>query len=204
VNVTIKAAAVGCLICFAIGLVGGALGLHAWQVSDLKTELARIKAELTAEKAKPPQMKETVKTDIVTKLQYVPGETIYLPTPTLADPNATSPVKLDGKFEIGKPAFTYTLNGKTGQFSKTDDERYVFDKNMITLTQTSTINIKADIPTIDLTRKNAIGPYITTESYGLLGSRESNVQRFLLMAGKKWDDKNGRGYEAGGAWQVKF
>lgn len=203
-TVTQKAAAIGCLIFFLVGVVAGALGLHAWQVSDLKAQIEKLEAQLTVEKGKPPQVKETVKTDTITKLQYVPGETIYLPAPTPTNPNATLEEKLDGKFTIGKSTFVYELNGKPGQFTKSDDERYVLDKNMIRLDQSSTVTIKADIPAVDLTRRNAIGPYVTTESYGVMASRETTAQRILLMGGKKWDDKNGRSYEVGGAWQVKF
>ncbi|MDR3591594.1 MAG: hypothetical protein P4N41_18210 [Negativicutes bacterium] len=203
-NVTFKAASAACIIFLIVGMVAGALGLHAWQVSDLKVKLAQLEAQLMAEKAKPPQVKETVKTETQTKLQYVPGETVYLPSPTEANPNATQAAKLDGKFTIGKPNFVYELNGKPGQFAKADDERYVLDKNMIRLDQSSTITIKADIPTVDLTRRNSIGPYITTESYGIMASRETDTRRFLFMGGKKWDEKNGRGYEAGGAVQFKF
>jgi len=88
-----------------------------------------------------------------TKLQYVPGETVYLPAPD----GTTTAAKLDGKFTIDKPNFVYEVNGKPGVFTKAEDERYVLDKNMIALTQTSTINIKADIPTIDKTKNGAIG-----------------------------------------------
>lgn len=180
---------------FIAGAVAGAWGMHTW-TEDIRTQLQ-------VEKNKPPQVKETVKTETKTQLQYVPGETVYIPVP--GQPNAP-PVatKLDGKFEIAKPDFVFTVNGKPGKFTKADDEKYVFDKNMIALTQTSIVRIEAEIPTVDLTRRNAIGPYITTESYGLLASRETNSQRILLMGGKKWDNKNGRGYEAGGAWQFKF
>ncbi|MDF2635431.1 MAG: hypothetical protein K0R78_2305 [Pelosinus sp.] len=99
-----------------------------------------------------------------TKLQYVPGETVYLPgevkevlvTPVDKNTPGAVPAKLDGKFDIGKQSFIYMVNGKVGKFDKTDDEQFVFDKNMIDLKQTSTITIKAEIPTIDLTRHNVI------------------------------------------------
>lgn len=78
-----------------------------------------------------------------------------MPAPTAENPSATVQTKLDGKFEIGKPTFTYTINGKPGQFVKSDDERFVFDKNMVALTQTSMIKIEAEIPTVDKTRETA-------------------------------------------------
>lgn len=85
-----------------------------------------------------------------TQIKYVPGETVCIPATGQTE-------KLDGKFDIGKPNFIYTVNGKPGQFTKADDERYIFDKNMIQLTQSSTITIKADIPTVDKTKNGAIG-----------------------------------------------
>ena len=120
--------------------------------------------QLQAAQNKPPVVQTQIQTVTQTKLQYVPGETVYLPavfnTNSIASsqPTATNTVatKLDGKFEIGKPTFIYELNGKPGQFVKADNENYVFDKNMIELQQSSTITIKAEIPTIDLTRHNAL------------------------------------------------
>lgn len=132
---------------FGIGL--GAWGMHTWQVTDLQKALA-------LEQVKPAKVVETVKTLTDTKLQYVKGETVYLPAPTASSPGATTAAKLDGKFDIGKPNFIYSLNGKPGQFTKADDEKYIFDKNMIELAQTSTITINATIPTIDLTRHNVL------------------------------------------------
>lgn len=105
----------------------------------------------------------TGKTVTETDLQYVKGETVYLPAPAsnteLATPvNKNTPgavaTKLDGKFDIGKPDFVYQVNGKVGKFTKMDDEQYIFDKGMLDLKQTSTIKIQAEIPTIDLTRHN--------------------------------------------------
>jgi len=168
-----------------VGLIVGAWGMYSFG--------PRLTLTNSIEK---PVIKEVVQTVTQTKLQYVPGETVYLPSAG----GGTTPAKLDGKFDIGKPTFTYTLNSKPGQFTKADDERYVFDKNMVALTQSSNVAIKIDVPTVDVTRRNAIGPYVTTESYGLMVSRETNSQRILVMAGKKWDT----GFEAGAAWQVKF
>ena len=105
----------------------------------------------------------TTKTD--TQLQYVKGETVYLPAAVSATELATAvtantpgavATKIDGKFTIGKPEFIYSVNGKVGKFDKTDDEQFVFDKGMVDLKQISTITIKAEIPTIDLTRHNVI------------------------------------------------
>jgi len=100
-----------------------------------------------------------------TKLQYVKGETVYLQSPASDTvlqvpvakdtPNAIA-TKIDGKFDIGKPSFIYEVNGKVGKFTKSDDENFVLEKNMLDLKQSSTIKIQAEIPTIDLTRHNVL------------------------------------------------
>jgi len=147
------------VIIFIVGMVAGYATCHVLSEGDRQS--------LAMEKAKPPVVKETVKTVTDTKLQYVAGETVYLPGKDILIPGASvTPVskdipgavatKLDGKFDIGKSNFIYMVNGKVGQFTKTDDEKYLFDKNMMDLKQTSTIKIQAEIPTIDLTRHNVI------------------------------------------------
>ncbi|EIW16512.1 MULTISPECIES: hypothetical protein [Pelosinus] len=119
---------------------------------------------LAVEKNKPPIIKETIKTITDTKFQYIPGETVYLPgevkevlvMPVDKETPGATPVKLDGKFDLGKQSFIYMVNGRVGKFDKTEEEKFVFEKNMIDLKQTSTITIEAEIPTIDLTRHNVI------------------------------------------------
>ncbi|SFL94788.1 hypothetical protein [Pelosinus propionicus] len=119
---------------------------------------------LAIERSKPPGIRETIKTITDSKFQYIPGETVYLPgevkevlvVPADKDTPGANPVKLDGKFDLGKQNFMYMINGRIGKFDKTEDEKFVFEKNMIDLRQNSTIVIKAEIPTIDLTRQNVI------------------------------------------------
>ena len=189
------------LAALLVGIGLGAWGMHTWQVSGLRQELAVMAAKLKHAEEKPPVVKETVKTVTDTQIAYVPKETVVYRDPVTGQ---ASERQLDGKMTFAKPEFIFTVNGKPGKFTKTDDERFVFDKNMMQLNQTSTIRVEAEIPTVDKTKRNAIGPIVTTESWGLIASRETERHRLLLMGGKKWDDKNGRGYEAGGAWQVKF
>lgn len=119
---------------------------------------------LAIERSKPPGIRETIKTITDSKFQYIPGETVYLPgevkevlvVPADKDTPGANPVKLDGKFDLGKQNFMYMINGRVGKFDKTEDEKFVFEKNMIDLRQNSTIVIEAEIPTIDLTRQNVI------------------------------------------------
>lgn len=160
---TLKNMIIVAVISLIVGVVAGYAICHVLGEGDRQA--------LAIEKNKPPTIKETVKTVTDTKLQYVPGETVYLqgevkesPAGTV-DKNTPGAVatKLDGKFDIGKPDFIYQVNGKVGKFVKTDDEQYIFDKGMLDLKQTNTIKIEAEIPTIDLTRHNVltVGAMIT-------------------------------------------
>ncbi|HMM22955.1 MAG TPA: hypothetical protein PKA10_19775 [Selenomonadales bacterium] len=191
-QITLKAAVIGCLIVLLIGIALGAWGKYTWGPKLTNT------VEKTIEK---PVIVEKVVTQTETQIAYVPKETIKYVDPQTGQ-EVTQP--LDGQFEIGKTDFHYTVNGKPGQFTKADDERYVFDKNMLKLTQTSQVNLAVEVPVIDKTKRNAFGPYLTTESWGAIVSRETDSHRLLLLGGKKWDKENGRSYEAGGAWQIKF
>ncbi len=152
---TLKTLVIVAVISLITGIVSGLAIGHVLAEGDRQA--------LAVEKNKPPTIKETVKTVTDTKLQYVPGQTVYLPgeeevllEPVANDTPGAIPAKLDGKFDIGEQQFIYMVNGKVGKFDKTDDEQFVFDKNMIDLKQTSTITMKAEIPTIDLTRHNVI------------------------------------------------
>jgi hypothetical protein len=153
---TLRTLIIVAVISLIIGIVTGLSIGHVLGEGDRQA--------LAVEKNKPPMVKETVKTITDTKLQYVPGETVYLPgevkevlvTPVDKNTHGATPAKLDGKFDIGKQSFIYMVNGKVGKFDKADDEQFVFDKNMIDLKQTSTITIQAEIPTVDLTRHNVI------------------------------------------------
>ena len=53
-------------------------------------------------------------------------------------------------------------------------------------------------------KNNAIGTYFTTESCGVVISKDTARQRVMLLAGKKWAEKDSRQVEVGGAWQWKF
>ncbi|MBP2639334.1 MAG: hypothetical protein H6Q66_285 [Firmicutes bacterium] len=53
-------------------------------------------------------------------------------------------------------------------------------------------------------KNNAIGTYLTTESCGVVISKDTARQRVMLLAGKKWAKQDGRQVEVGGAWQWKF
>jgi hypothetical protein len=135
-----------------------------WQVSDLKKELAVLALQLKHEKEKPPVVKEKLVTETKTEIAYVPKETI-----TYVDPTTGQQVKtgLDGQFELGKTEFIYTVNGRPGKFTKTDDEKYIFDKNMMKLSQTSTVKLDVEVPVVDKTRRNSIGGWYTNQGFAV-------------------------------------
>ena len=103
--------------------------------------------------------KSTVETK--TQVAYVPKETIverYFDA-TGKEITKESIEKTDLDANIGKTKFNVKLNGQDVQFNKTDDEKYLFDKNKVALNQTSTITFDAKIEpyTIDKTKRWSIG-----------------------------------------------
>ncbi len=65
--------------------------------------------------------------------------------------------KADIVADIGKKDFTIKVNGKEQNFVKSDEERYVFDKNKLTLDQTSKVTFDVNVPAVDKTKRWAIG-----------------------------------------------
>jgi hypothetical protein len=125
-----------------LGIGFGAWGEYTWG--------PRLTDRHTVEK---PVITEKVVTQTDTKIAYVPKEVIKY----VDAQGQEITQQLDGKFTFNKPEFIYTVNGKPGKFIKTDDERFVFDNNMLQLTQTSVIKIEAELPTVDRTRYFGVG-----------------------------------------------
>lgn len=99
-----------------------------------------VKETITVTKEKPVYVKgeSVTKTEIV----YVPKE---------------SGERADMTVDIGKTDFTIKVNGQEQTFVKTDEEKYVFDKNKLSLTQTSRIAVDVNVPSIDKTKRWAVG-----------------------------------------------
>lgn len=102
-----------------------------------------------------------VKGESVTKTQiaYVPKETII---ERYIDANGNEVTRetvetTDLDANIGKADFIVRINGQSQAFKKDDDERYVFDKNKLTLDQTSRISLDVTVPPIDKTKRWAVG-----------------------------------------------
>jgi hypothetical protein len=144
--ISIRTLTIVCLVCFILGGCIGAWGEYTWGPRLTEKQIT----ERTVEK---PVITEKIVTRTDTQIAYVPKETIkYIDAQTGQEVEK----QLDGKFTIGKPDFTYTLNGKVGKFTKTDDEKFIFEKNMVELNQTSKVNI--DIKTLEQPRAK-IGAY---------------------------------------------
>ena len=65
--------------------------------------------------------------------------------------------KTDLQADIGKTDFVVRVNGQEQTFTKADDERFVFDKNKLTLDQTSKVTLDVTVPAIDKTKRWAVG-----------------------------------------------
>lgn len=65
--------------------------------------------------------------------------------------------KTDMQAGIGKTDFVVRVNGQEQTFTKADDERFVFDKNKLTLDQTSKVTMDINVPTRDNTKRWAVG-----------------------------------------------
>lgn len=120
-----------CLLCF----VGGCLaGEH----------YAARETSITVTKEKPVYVQgETV---TKTEIAYVPKKTVN-----------GKKEKTDLQADIGKADFVVRVNGKEQTFAKADDERFVFDKNKLTLDQTSKVTLDVNVPAWDKTKRWAVG-----------------------------------------------
>jgi len=127
-----------------VGIGIGAWGMHTWQVSDLKTALALSQKDLEYIKRLPPVVvkeKGEVKTE--TQIAYVPKETIHYIDSKIGQ-QVTGTEKTDMNVNVGKTEFNLLLNGKEMKFTKADDEKVMFEKNKITMNQTSTARLEVD------------------------------------------------------------
>lgn len=115
-----------------VGIICLAVGLIAgyflFSGSDQQTEKPVIKTEY--------------QTKTETQFVYVPKEQ-----------NETTDIDAN----IGKQDLEVKVNGQKAVIRKSDDEKFVFDKNKLELTQTSKASLDINVPTIDKTKRNAVG-----------------------------------------------
>lgn len=117
-------------VCFLIGFLSG----FSFRAINHKCPTQKV--------TQTKDMAAEVKTETKTVVRYVPKE---------------SPKDADVDVTIPKQTLTVKVNGKEQTFQKSDNEKYVLDKNKIALEQSSKASIDIKVPTIDNTRKWELG-----------------------------------------------
>ena len=118
------------LFCFTIGLVTGL----SFRVITHK--------DATPKAAQNENMAAETKVETKTVVKYVPKE---------------SPHDADIDISVPKQELTVKVNGHEQTFKKSDTEKYVLDKNKITLDQQSKASVDIKVPVVDETRKWELG-----------------------------------------------
>ncbi len=138
----------GILVIFCLGMAAGVY----WLAPSLTQYAEKTIIE------KPTIVQGEVQTKTETQIAYVPKETVvYVDKTTGKTTTAVEDTDIDAT--VGKPTLNVKLNGKTVEFQKADNERYVLDKNKVSLQQTSEITFNATVtpPAIDNTKRWALG-----------------------------------------------
>lgn len=132
-----------CLVCFAGGYLTG--------------DHYASRETITVTEEKPVYVQGKTVTE--TKIAYVPKETIIEKCIDAGgnEVKRETVEKTDLQADIGKTDFTIKVNGQEQTFTKTDDERFVFDKNKLALSQTSRVTMDINVPTWDKTKRWAVG-----------------------------------------------
>lgn len=107
-----------------------------------------------------------------TKIEYVDRvktEVAYIPKEVYIDASGNKVTeKTDLEITVPKTELNIKVNGKETTFSKADNESYLFEKNKLTLNQSSSADINIKIPTVDNTRKWGLG--VGASKNGLAGA----------------------------------
>lgn len=117
-------------VCFTIGFLSG----FSWRAINHKCPVSKTTQNESV----------TAKTETETKtiVRYVEKE---------------SPQDADVDVTIPKQSLTVKVNGHEQTFKKSDTEKYVLDKNKITLDQQSKATVDIKVPVVDETRKWELG-----------------------------------------------
>lgn len=92
---------------------------------------------------------------VKTEIAYVPKETVIYKA---ADGSTKSKLEnTDVDVKINKPVLNVKVNDKAFAVTKADDEQYIFDKNKLTMTQTSRADLNIRVPAVDETKHWGIG-----------------------------------------------
>lgn len=132
-----------CLVCFAGGYLTG--------------DHYAAREAITVTKEKPVYVQGETITE--TKIAYVPKETIIEKRIDAGrnEVKRETVEKTDLQADIGKADFTIKVNGQEQTFVKTDDEKFMFDKNKLALSQTSRIAVDVNVLPIDNTKRWSVG-----------------------------------------------
>lgn len=105
---------------------------------------------------------------VQTEIAYVPKETIIYKNP---DGTTTErPEDTDVDMQLGKQQLNVKVNGRPFAVKKTDDEKFIFDKNKLQVTQSSSADLNINVPTIDKTKRWEIGVGISKDgAVGMIG-----------------------------------
>ena len=99
--------------------------------------------------------------EVITKVEYrdrVQTEIAYVPKETVIYKDGSTGVeKTDVDMQLGKPELNVKVNGKEFTIDKAEDEKYIFDKNKLTVTQESSADLNITVPVIDKTRRWGVG-----------------------------------------------
>ena len=93
----------------------------------------------------------TARTETKTEIQYVP-KTVYIDSS-----GKTVTERADVEANIPKTELNIKVNGKEAVYTKSDEEKYLFEKNKLQLNQSSTATVELQIPTIDKTKRFGVG-----------------------------------------------
>lgn len=118
-------------VCFLIGFLAG-FSWRAINIHKCTTPKAAQNENVAAE----------TKTETKTVVRYVEKK---------------SERDSDVDISIPKQVLTVKVNGKEQTFKKSDTEKYVLDKNKITLDQQSKASVDIKVPVVDETRKWELG-----------------------------------------------
>ena len=98
---------------------------------------------------------------VKTEIAYVPKETVIYKS---ADGSTKSePEKTDIDVKLNKPVLNVKVNDKAFTVAKAENEQYLFDKNKLTLTQTSSTDLTIQIPVVDKTRRWGSGAGVSKD-----------------------------------------
>ena len=127
-----------------------------------------------------PEAKPVIVTEykdrVQTEIAYVPKETVIY---KLADGSTGEKADADIDIKINKPELNVKVNDKDFAVQKADDEKYVFEKNKLALTQTSSADLNITVPTVDKTKRYTIGIGVSKDgAVGLLGFPITSNNRF--------------------------